>query len=232
MQGKEVRVSRWWFLPVLAGAVLAAVQWLIWVYAPVEMTMGLVQKIFYFHMPMAWWALVSFFVVFVSSIAYLATRREVFDHWAGAAGELGVVMSGLALVTGSLWAKPAWNVWWTWDPRLTTTLIMWFVYAGYLLLRSAPFGRERRSLICAALGVVAFLDVPLVFLSARMWRSVHPAVVASRGGGMDSAMWRAVLGGLVGFGLLWLCLLILRARQLGQQRRLDALLAARAELRR
>jgi heme exporter protein C len=222
-------MSRLMFLPVLAGLVLAGVQWLIWVYAPLEQTMGLVQKIFYFHLPMAWWSLASFFVVFVCSAGYLFTRREGFDHWAGAGAELGVVMSALALVTGTLWAKPAWNVWWTWDPRLTTTLIMWFVYAAYLLLRSSPLGRERRTLICSVLGVVAFLDVPLVFFSARMWRSVHPAVLASRGGGLEPEMWRAVLGSLAGFGILWICLLILRARQLRQQRRASALLALQAE---
>ncbi|MFW5836858.1 MAG: cytochrome c biogenesis protein CcsA [Desulfovibrionaceae bacterium] len=225
-------MARLTFLPIMAGLVLAGVQWLIWSYAPVEASMGLVQKIFYYHLPMAWWALISFFVVFLASLGYLFTRRAGFDQWAGAAAELGVVMSALALITGTLWARPAWNVWWTWDPRLTTTLIMWFVYASYLLIRSSPLGRERRRLICAVLGVVAFLDVPLVFFSARMWRSVHPAVLASQGGGLEPEMWQAVVGSLTGFGLLWICLLTLRARQLGHEGRVSALLALRAEYRR
>jgi len=98
----------------------------------------------------------------------------------------------LALVSGSIWGRAAWNVWWTWDPRLTTTLIMWFVYAGYLVLRGAGMAGERRAMVCAVLGVVAFLDVPLVFYSARIWRSVHPAVLASQGGGMEPEMWHTV----------------------------------------
>jgi len=204
-------------LSILALAALAALmvgQWFIWAYAPIEETMGLVQKIFYIHMPLAWWALVSFFVVFCASIRHLMTRGSGSDILAGAAAEIGVLFSGLALVSGSVWGRAAWNVWWTWDPRLTTTLIMWFVYAGYLVLRGSSagggMGGERRAMVCAVLGVVAFLDVPLVFYSARIWRSVHPAVLASQGGGMEPEMWHAVLVNLLAFGLLWLTLLVLR----------------------
>jgi heme exporter protein C len=200
-------------LTALALATLAALlvgQWFIWAYAPVEETMGLVQKIFYVHMPLAWWALVSFFVVFCASIRHLMARSAGSDILAGAAAELGVLFSGLALVSGSIWGRAAWNVWWTWDPRLTTTLIMWFVYAGYLVLRGAGLAGERRAMVCAVLGVVAFLDVPLVFYSARIWRSVHPAVLASQGGGMEPEMWHTVLVNLAAFGLLWLTLLVLR----------------------
>ncbi|PKN08315.1 MAG: cytochrome C biogenesis protein CcmC [Deltaproteobacteria bacterium HGW-Deltaproteobacteria-8] len=200
-------------LSILALAALIALiagQWFIWVYAPIEETMGLVQKIFYIHMPLAWWALVSFFVVFCASIRHLMTRSSGSDILAGSAAELGVLFSGLALISGSVWGRAAWNVWWTWDPRLTTTLIMWFVYAGYLVLRGANMGGERRAMVCAVLGVVAFLDVPLVFYSARIWRSVHPAVLASQGGGMEPEMWHTVLVNLLAFGLLWLTLLVLR----------------------
>lgn len=197
-------------LAVLAALALAVGQWFIWAYAPVEETMGLVQKIFYIHMPLAWWALMSFFVVFCASIRHLMTRSAASDILAGAAAELGVLLSGLALVSGSIWGRAAWNVWWTWDPRLTTTLIMWFVYAGYLVLRGGGMGGERRAMVCAVLGVVAFLDVPLVFYSARIWRSVHPAVLASQGGGLEPEMWHAVLANLGAFGLLWLTLLAAR----------------------
>jgi len=200
-------------LTALALAALAALlvgQWFIWAYAPVEETMGLVQKIFYIHMPLAWWALVSFFVVFAASIRHLMALSSASDILAGAAAEIGVLFSGLALVSGSIWGRAAWNVWWTWDPRLTTTLIMWFVYAGYLVLRGAGLAGERRAMVCAVLGVVAFLDVPLVFYSARIWRSVHPAVLASQGGGMEPEMWHTVLVNLAAFGLLWLTLLVLR----------------------
>ncbi len=200
----------------LAAAALSVLaQWAVWFYAPVEASMGVVQKIFYTHLPLAWWSFVSFFVVFVASILYLARRRAAYARLAGAACEIGVLFSGLALVTGMCWARPIWNVWWTWDPRLTTTLVMWFIYAAYLLLRASDVGGGRKDAVLAVLGVVAFLDVPLVFLSARYWRSIHPAVFGPQGGGMEPEMWRAMLANLVAMGLLWLALLVLRARQLG-----------------
>jgi heme exporter protein C len=196
------------FLSIASLLALAVGQWFIWSYAPLEETMGVVQKIFYIHMPLAWWALVSFFVVFVASIRHLMKRDVASDIVAGAAAEVGVLMSGLALISGSIWGRAAWNVWWTWDPRLTTTLIMWFVYAGYLVLRSSGMGGERRAMVSAVLGIVAFLDVPLVFYSARIWRSVHPSVLASQGGGLEPEMWHTVLVNLVAFGLVWLVLVL------------------------
>jgi heme exporter protein C len=211
-------------LPPLAGLALAAAQWFIWDYAPVEATMGLVQKIFYYHLPMSWWAMVSFFLVFAGSLAYLCTRNPKWDRLAGASAEIGVLLATLALVTGSLWARPIWNTWWTWDPRLTTTLIMWFVYAAYLLLRSAEAGGARGPMVRAVLGVVAFLDVPLVFYSARMWRSVHPAVFGAKGGGLEPEMWHTVLASVSAFGLIWLWMLLTRTSQLAQAQRLDALM--------
>ena len=205
-------------LCALAGAVCAVLaQYAIWFYAPVEQSMGVVQKIFYTHLPMAWWSFVSFFVVFVASIRYLARKRPAAEHLAGAAAEIGVLFSGLALVTGMCWARPIWNVWWTWDPRLTTTLVMWFVYAAYLLLRASDVGGSRKGAVLAVLGVVAFLDVPLVFISARYWRSIHPAVFGPQGGGMEPEMWTAAVANLVAMGLLWLALLLARTRQLAAQ---------------
>jgi len=200
----------------IAALALAAAQWFIWVYAPVEETMGVVQKIFYIHLPMAWWSMISFLVVFVASVLLLARKDALWDRVAGAACELGVLFSGLALITGSLWGKPIWNVWWTWDPRLTTTLVMWFVYCAYLILRQSGAGGERGPVVRAALGVVAFLDVPLVFYSARKWRSIHPTVFGSQGGGLEPEMVAAVAASIVAMGILWAALLALRSRQLGQ----------------
>ena len=224
-------------LALLGGALMAGAQWLIFVYAPVEATMGLTQKIFYAHLPQAWWAFVSFFVVFIASLAVLRAQRQgaeararLWDNLAAAACEIGVLTSGLSLITGSIWARQSWGVWWTWDPRLTTALVMWFVYAGYLVTRTLDLPPARRRTVCAVLGVLAFVDVPLVFLSARLWRSIHPAVFAARGGGLDPAMRLTVIACLVCFGVLWAALLAtrLRQRQLADrigalsQRRLDA----------
>ena len=142
-----------------------------------------------------------------------------------AAAEVGVLLSGLALVTGMLWARKSWGVWWTWDPRLTTTLIMWFVYAGYLVLRGLDLPPQRKSLVCAVVGVVAFLDVPLVFISARIWRSIHPAVFAAKDGGLEPEMKMTVIACVLSFGLLWAGLVWLRKRQLDLRARLDALAA-------
>ena len=199
----------------LAAAALSILaQYAIWFYAPVEESMGVVQKIFYTHMPLAWWSTVSFFVNFVASILYLVKRRDAYSRLAGAAAELGVLFSGLALITGMCWARPIWNVWWTWDPRLTTTLVMWFVYAAYLLLRASDVGGQRQDTVLAVLGVVAFLDVPLVFVSARYWRSIHPAVFGPQGGGMEPEMWWAMVANLLAMGFLWLALLLSRTKQL------------------
>ncbi len=210
-------------LALFAGLAFAACQYLIFVYAPVEATMGIVQKIFYFHLPLAWWALISFAVVFVASILYLKTRSWFWDHLAGAGAEIGVLFSGLALVTGMVWGKHSWGVWWTWDPRLTTTLIMWFVYAGYLILRSMSLSRERRAVVCAVLGIAAFVDVPLVFLSARLWRSIHPAVFAAKGGGLESEMKLTVVLCVLCFGFIWLTLTAIRTRQSALDDRLNRL---------
>jgi heme exporter protein C len=157
----------------------------------------------------------------------LLRRDAASDILAGAAAELGVLFSGLALISGSIWGRAAWNVWWTWDPRLTTTLIMWFVYAGYLVLRGSGMGGERRAMVSAVLGVVAFLDVPLVFYSARIWRSVHPAVLASQGGGLEPEMWHTVLANIAAFGLLWLTLLLARYALGRAEERARALMLSR-----
>ncbi len=210
-------------LALLGGIAFAACQWLVFAYAPEEVTLGLAQKIFYIHLPMSWWALVSFFVVFGASVAYLWRRNPAADRLAAAAAEVGVLLGGLALVTGMLWARRPWGVGWTWDPRLTTTLIMWFVYAGYLVLRGLDLPPQRRNTVCAVVGVVAFLDVPLVFMSARIWRSIHPAVFGSKGGGLEPEMRITVMACVACFGLLWAALVWLRKRQLDLRDRLDAL---------
>ncbi|NMC48977.1 MAG: cytochrome c biogenesis protein CcsA [Desulfovibrio sp.] len=209
-------------LSVLTVLAFVAAQALIWFYAPLEATMGVVQKIFYMHMPMAGWSMVAFAVVFVASGLYLLRRDPKWDRLAGAAAEIGVLFSGLALVTGMMWARPIWNVWWTWDPRLTTTLVMWFVYAAYLVLRASDMGPERRRLVCAVLGVAAFLDVPLVFVSARYWRSIHPAVLGAQGGGLEPEMLATLGAGLAAFGLLFTLLVRLRAGQMALAARATA----------
>ena len=210
-------------LAALAVVALLVHQYMVWFYAPVAQS-GPVQKIFYMHLPCSWWALVSFFVVFIFSLLFLFKRNDVFDRVAGAAAEIGVVFATLALVTGSIWARAEWGHWWIWDPKLTTALIMWYVYAGYLVLRSTPMGRDRKALVCAVLGIVAFLDVPLVFFAAKLWGSAHPDGVARQSSGMAVKMWHTVFAGLFAFGCMWGGILLTRIGQLAKQAKLEALL--------
>lgn len=215
--------SRIFPLALCGGALMAISQWFICHYAPVEAQLGVMQKIFYTHLPLAWWAFASFFTVCAAGVLYLARRNPFWDALAGAAAEIGVALCTLALVTASIWARHSWNVWWTWDPRLTTALVLWFLYAGYLVLRRMDLPEPRRAALCAVVGIVAFADVPLVFLSARLWRSIHPAVFASKGGGLEPEMLTALLVSLLSFGVFWAALLCVRTSQIRAGQRLDAL---------
>ena len=211
------------FFAVLGGLAMAFCQWLIHVYAPEEQVMGPAQKIFYIHLPLAWWGLISFGVSCAASILYLKTRKQKYDHLSASAVEIGMLFCTLTLATGSIWGRHSWGVWWTWDPRLTTALILWFIYAGCMALRSMPMPESRRAALCSVVAVAGFLDVPLVFFSARLWRSIHPSVFASQGGGLEKEMAVAVIACVLSFFFIWLALLLLRYRQKLLTGRLDAL---------
>jgi heme exporter protein C len=219
-------------LAALGGLAMGAGQILILLAAPEEARMGLIQKIFYLHLPCAWWGLFSFFLVFVCGILYLCKRDLFWDNLSEAAAEVGLVMAGLALLTGSIWARVSWNTWWTWEPRLTTTLILWFIYASFLLARRLNFTPERRGLVSAVLGIVAFLDVPLVFFSARLWpETLHPQVVTNApAGGLDPLMKLILIFCLLSFGFLWAALLGLRCRLGRLENSLEACLGASLEI--
>ena len=193
-------------------------------YAPIEQNMGIVQKVFFFHVSAAWIGMLAFLVAAVCGILYLTKKRMLFDPIAFSAVEIGLLFTAIANFSGMIWAKPIWNTWWTWDPRLSTTLVMWFVYAGYLVLRSADVGGSKGAKMRAVLGIVAFLDVPLVFLSARLWRSIHPAVLASRGGGLEPEMWTAVWINVLAWGALFATLVLARYHGAGLKRRVEAAL--------
>ncbi len=196
---------------ILFGIGFAFCQYLIYVYAPLEQTMGLAQKIFYYHLPVAWWCFMAFFVNFVCSIAYLKSRNPKFDHIATSAAEIGILLASLAILTGSIWGKNSWNVWWTWDPRLTTTLILWFIYVAYLFIRTMP--TVKAPIMAAVVGIIGFADVPLVYFSSRLWRSIHPNVFADEGGGLEPEMVHTVISCVGVFALLFVALLIVRSVQ-------------------
>jgi len=177
---------------------------MVFFYAPLEKTMGSVQKIFYFHLPLAFSAFLSFFVAFVAGIMYLRTRRQIWDARLAASVEIGVVLTTLVLITGSLWGKPIWNTYWTWDPRLTTSLILWFIYASCLILRSAVEEEGKRATYSAVMAIVGFVDVPIVFFSARLWRSIHPTVIRSDSVGLESSMLITLLACMVAMLSFWI----------------------------
>ncbi len=193
-----------------AAALLPAAMGLVFFYAPVERTMGMVQKVFYIHLPLAAAAFLSFFVAFVAGVLYLARRQGQWDALGAAAVEVGVVLTTLVLVTGSLWGRPIWNTWWTWDPRLTTSLILWFIYAAYLILRASVDDEGRRAVYCAVVAVAGFVDVPVVFLSARVFRSIHPTVIRADSVGLEPPMIVTLLVCMLGMLVFWAALVRLR----------------------
>lgn len=141
--------------------------------SPPDREMGHLQKIMYVHVPTAWAAFIAFFIVFCASIAYLWRRNERADLLAGSAAEVGTVLTALTLALGSIWGKPTWGVWWTWDPRLTSTAILLVIFVGYLSLRAFTEDPERRARWSAAVGILGFLNVPIVYMSVRWWRTLH-----------------------------------------------------------
>ena len=185
----------------LIGMVVAL--WLIFIYTPVELVQGAVQKVFYIHLASIWNAYVSFFIVFVVSILYLRRPSPRKDRIARAWAEIGVVFTTITLISGSIWGKPIWGTYWTWDPRLTTTLLLWIIYVVYLMLRGFVGDPERGRRYAAVIGIIGFIDVPIVHMSVRWWRTLHPdPIVATADAALPASMWYTVLYCIVAFSLL------------------------------
>jgi heme exporter protein C len=199
--------------------------YMVFLYAPREATMGDVQRIFYFHVPSAWVAFFAFFLVFVFSLVYLARSNKRWDTLAAACAEIGVLFCTLVLITGPIWAKPVWGVWWTWDARLTLTLVLWLIYVAYLMLRHYMTDPERRATFAAVLGVIGFIDVPLVYFSIRWWRTQHPQPVMAGGGdsGLEAPMLATLLVCIATFTLLFFTLLRHRLKLQSLRDEVDAL---------
>jgi len=157
---------------------MVAALYLVFLYAPREATMGDVQRIFYFHVSSAWVGFFAFFITLVSGIAYLRTRRRRWDIVALSSVEIGLTFTAMAVITGSIWAKPTWNAWWPWqqEPRLILVTILLLIYLSYLMLRAFLEGEERKARFAAVYGIVAFASVPLTFMSIRLWQRLHPVV--------------------------------------------------------
>lgn len=228
------KLRRWQYglgLAAIPAMLFAMYMGFLW--APEERTLGPIQRIFYFHVGSAWNAYLAFFIVFVVSILYLVRRRQSLDMVAVAAAEVGIVFTILTLITGTFWARASWNTWWTFDPRLTTTAIMLFMYIAYLLVRAAADGEDRRGRLGAVFGIVAFATVPLVHYSATWWRGMHPTVIDIQAQApkieMDERMLTAMMVGLVALTVV-AAYLVLHRLTLEQMTRRTNLLKERARM--
>ncbi|HAM55796.1 MAG TPA: cytochrome C assembly protein [Candidatus Rokubacteria bacterium] len=192
--------------------------------APREVTQGNVQRIMYVHVPSVLVAYLAFAVVFVASVAYLARRAEAADRIAHASAEVGVLFTGITIATGSIWGKPTWGTWWTWDARLTSVAILFVMYLGYLLLRGMVEDRERGARYAAVLGIVAALNVPLVHFSVVWWRTLHqpPSLLKPGTPTIASAILAALLVNVLAHALLYAYFLAKRVRILRREQEASA----------
>lgn len=215
-RSRPVGASPWIDRLGLASAVALLIALaFIFLYAPTERVQGAVQRVFYLHLPLAIDAAVAFFIVFIASILYLWKRGAIWDVWARSAAEVGVVFTTLVLITGSIWARPIWGTWWTWDARLTTTLILWLIYLAYLVVRSYAGEPGRAARYAAVIGIIGFLDVPIIRQSVVWWRTLHPGptVVDESGSvGMPPEMLLTLVVTYLAFTLLFAYLLLQKVR--------------------
>jgi len=173
------------FLDAVSLILLLIATIMVFFYAPLEAVMGLVQKVFYFHVAAGWVGMLSFLVAAFAGVAYLRTSHRKWDIVGLSAVEIGMVFAFINIVTGSIWARPIWNTWWTWDPRLTTATIMMLIYAAYFMLRSGIEEPDRRARFGAVYAIIGFLSVPLTFFSARLFRTIHPIVIGTNQPGAE-----------------------------------------------
>jgi heme exporter protein C len=168
--------------------------------------MGVIQKIFYLHVPLAWVTILAFLVIFVCSILFLAKGNIIYDNIARSSAKIGFIFNSLMLISGSIWAKAVWGVWWTWDPRLTTSLMLWFIYICYLLIRNSNFEEERGAKFAAVIGIIGFADIPIIALSTTLWQTLHPAELIFQGG-LTVPMLITLMVCVLGFTLFYILLM-------------------------
>lgn len=188
--------------------------------APNEVQQGPVQRIFYIHVPSAWLAFLAFGLVALFSVIYLVTRGRKWDVYACGCAEVGFLFCTLVLITGPMWAKPIWGVWWSWDARLTLTLILWFIYLAYLMIRAQDFEPEKKARYSAVLGIVGALSIPINHFSVELWRTIHPKPVVITPEGLGQGLSHPMF--LIALGLTFLAFLVTFAALLRQRITLEA----------
>lgn len=192
----------------LSGVGLLISIWMIFLYAPIDNIEGLPQKIFYFHVPMAWLGMLAFIIMAAAGIIYLIRPADHWDWLARAAAESGAVFLTLALVLGSIWGKTTWGTWWTWDAKLTATLILWFMFIAYLMLQSYMGRTDLSARSAAVLAIVGAIDVPIIYESVNWWRTLHPAPEVGVSGALPPSVVLTLMVALVSFTLLYSFLLV------------------------
>ena len=199
-------------LGILGLALVLVVHWQVFYWVSTERTMGVVQRIFYIHVPAAWVAFMAFGIVAVCSAVYLWLEDERLDMAALAAAEGGMLFTAIVLLTGPLWGRVAWGTWWTWEPRLTLTLLLFFIYLGYFLVRSSTENSERGKRFAAVVGIVGALEIPLIHVSVQFFRSLHPepVVMTPEGPSLPGDMLTTLFTGLTAFTLLFLAFFLFR----------------------
>ncbi len=211
-------------VPPAAGIAFPVTLWAVFFWVPTDAGLGLSQRIFYYHMPAALVCFAAFALAGAASIAYLRTGTNLWDHAASSAVAVGMLFATIVLATGSIWARTAWGTWWTWDTRLTTFLILWLLFAAYLLLRVMARDNHMAPRFAAVLAIVGALNIPLVMMATRLWRTIHPQVVRNEAGGIqDPAMSATLLVCLAAFALLFAWLWALRLRVAGLEEAVERL---------
>lgn len=183
--------------------------YLVFVWVPTITEMGIIERIFYLMVPMGWLSLLAFVITGFGSIMYLIKRHSRWDVLANSSAEAGIVFTSVTLLIGSIWAKPIWGVWWTWEARLTATLILWFIYLAYFLVRSFATEEHRGATFAAVVAIVGLVDVPIIALATTLWRGLHPPALVFKGD-IDPRMLRTMIMGVVAFTIFYVSVLSLR----------------------
>ena len=187
---------------------MALTLYMVYMWVPTEQNLGVSQRIFYFHVPLGWIGMVSIMVVAVASILHLFTGKQKWDDLAYTTAEIGIIFASLILVTGSIWARPVWGVWWTWDAKLTTTLVLWFIYVGYLMIRAyGPAGTQGKR-FASVIALIGAIDAPIIYMATDWWRSAHPA--RNVPSDLDGQMLLTLLVSVLAFTVLYVYLLMER----------------------
>jgi len=215
-------------LLVLEAVAMTTLCYLVFLHIPLEKTQGYVQKIFFIHVPCAWVGFLAFTVTAIMGGRYLASRNPDHDRWAAASAEVGLMFTTLVLITGPMWARPVWGIWWTWDVRLTSTLVLWLIYLAYLILRQTVSERDRRSVLASVTGIIGWLGVPIVYLANRVKASQHPAPVIGGGekSGLAPIFLFTLLVGVATLTLFYIILLRARARGIQLEDEIEELVIA------